>query len=169
MIPHDLIPHSSPTLSIWLRETAQGDGEQPTRVVSTMMVEDVSPTSGQLRQEGSMYSSLALGGQESLALGAFAAGIPSGRKDMLPGGAWGTRDLQEHLLGMVAGSGYSATPSSVITLLDPQRAGLLLEDASPNHLGQLLGTAPGVGLHTGPGAGQSVEALLRAAAQLQHF
>lgn len=108
-------------------------------------------------------------GPERLPMGAFAAGIPLGRKGMLPGGAWGGRDLRERLLGTVAGSAHSATPSSVVALLDPQRAGLLLEDASPNHLGQLLSVAPGMGLHTGPGARQSVESLLRTAAHLQHL
>jgi len=49
MLLHSLMPRSSPTFPLWqfdqVPETraAQGDGEQPTRVVSTMMVEDVSP------------------------------------------------------------------------------------------------------------------------------
>lgn len=63
----------------------------------------------------------------------------------------------------------SATPSSVIAILNPQRARLLLEDAAPHHLGQFLGVAPGVGLHTGPGAGKGVESPLSTAAHLQHL
>lgn len=60
-------------------------------------------------------------------------------------------------------------PHSVIALLNPQRAGLLLEDASTNHLGQLLSMAPGVGLHSGPGAWQGMESPLHSTARLQHL
>lgn len=63
----------------------------------------------------------------------------------------------------------SASPSSVIAILNPERARLLLEDAAPHHLGQLLGVAPGVGLHTGPGAGESVESPLSTTTHLQHL
>lgn len=88
---------------------------------------------------------------------------------MLPGGTLGRQGPLRTFLEMVAGSAHSAIPSSVIALLNPQWACLLLEDASPNHLGQLLDVAPGVGLHTGPGARQSVESLLHTTAELQHL
>lgn len=61
MLLHSLIPHGSPVFPIWQSDcvpetkAAQGDGEQPTRVVSTMMVEDVSPIKYRKLRLGSQH------------------------------------------------------------------------------------------------------------------
>lgn len=54
----------------------------------------------------------------------------------------------------------AAAAASGTATLHPHKAGLLLQDASPHHLGQLLRVAPLVGGHLHPGAGQPPEHML---------
>lgn len=54
----------------------------------------------------------------------------------------------------------AAAAASGAAALYPHKAGLLLQNAAPHHLGQLLRVAPLVGGHLHPGAGQPPEHML---------
>ena len=54
----------------------------------------------------------------------------------------------------------AAAAASGAAALYPHKAGLLLQNSAPHHLGQLLRVAPLVGGHLHPGAGQPPEHML---------